>query len=119
MNRGQVQHILSSCADELFRPRVAGRWENWKDPATDEWVRTFAIITVPSNEMVSRIHGRMPAILRPADYERWLGREPEPHVLLITFPSEPMKMWPISKRVNSPRNDDADLLTEIDLAEAS
>ena len=98
---------------------LAGLWENWKDPATDEWVRTFAIITVPSNEMVSRIHDRMPAILRPADYERWLGREPEPHVLLITFPSEPMKMWPISKRVNSPRNDDADLLTEIDFAEAS
>jgi hypothetical protein len=39
--------------------------------------------------------------------------------LLITFPSEPMKMWPISKRVNSPRNDDVDLLAEFDLAAAS
>lgn len=59
----------------------------------------------------------MPAILQPADYERWLGidrpSEPDPHDLLITFPSEPMKMWPISKRVNSPRNDDEDLLAEI------
>jgi hypothetical protein len=57
----------------------------------------------------------MPAILQPADYERWLGSEPDPHDLLITFPSEPMKMWPISKRVNSPRNDDEDLLAEIDI----
>jgi hypothetical protein len=32
--------------------------------------------------------------------------EPDPHDLLITFPSEPMKMWPISERVNNPRNDD-------------
>jgi putative SOS response-associated peptidase YedK len=59
------------------------------------------------------------AILRPADYERWLGSEPDPHDLLIKFPSEPMKMWPISKRVNSPRNDDEDLLAEVDLAAAS
>ena len=91
---------------------LAGLWENWKDPTSGDWVRTFTIITVPSNELIARIHDRMPAILRPADYERWLGSEPDPHDLLITFPSEPMKMWPISKRVNSPRNDDEDLLAE-------
>ena len=84
-----------------------------------DWVRTFTIITVPSNELIARIRDRMPAILRPADYERWLGSEPDPHDLLITFASEPMKMWPISKRVNSPRNDDEDLLAEVDLAAAS
>jgi putative SOS response-associated peptidase YedK len=98
---------------------LAGLWENWRDRATNEWVRTFTIITVPSNEMVARIHDRMPAILRPEGYERWLGLDPDQHDLLITYPSEPMKMWPISKRVNSPRNDDAELLTEIDLAAAS
>ncbi len=30
---------------------IAGIWENWKDPATGEWQRTFAIITVPPNEV--------------------------------------------------------------------
>jgi putative SOS response-associated peptidase YedK len=98
---------------------LAGLWENWKDPATHEWVRTFTIITVPSNELITRIHDRMPAILRAADYERWLGSEPDPHELLITFPAESMKMWPISKRANSPQNDDEGLLAEIDLAAAS
>jgi putative SOS response-associated peptidase YedK len=82
-------------------------------------VRTFTIITVPSNDMIARIHDRMPAILRSEDYERWLGSDPDPYDLLRIFPSEPMRMWPISKRVNSPRNDDEDLLTEIDLAAAS
>ena len=62
---------------------LAGLWENWKDPASGDWVRTFTIITVPSNELIARIHDRMPAILRPADYERWLGSEPDPHDLLI------------------------------------
>jgi putative SOS response-associated peptidase YedK len=28
---------------------IAGVWENWRDPATAEWLRTFAIITVPAN----------------------------------------------------------------------
>jgi putative SOS response-associated peptidase YedK len=89
---------------------LAGLWENWKNPNTGEWERTFAIITVPSNELVAQIHDRMPAILEPRSYEGWLGLEPDPHDLLITYPSEPMKMWAISTRVNKPENDDRSLL---------
>ena len=89
---------------------LAGLWENWKNPSTGEWERTFAIITVPSNELVGEIHNRMPAILDPKGYDRWLGKEPNPHDLLITYPSEPMTMWPISTRVNKPENDDPSLL---------
>jgi putative SOS response-associated peptidase YedK len=89
---------------------LAGLWENWKNPNTGEWERTFAIMTVPSNELVAQIHNRMPAILETRSYDRWLGTEPDPHDLLITYPSEPMTMWPISTRVNKPENDDATLL---------
>jgi putative SOS response-associated peptidase YedK len=92
---------------------LAGLWENWKNPGTGEWERTFAIITVPSNELVGQIHNRMPAILKPDSYDRWLGEEPAPHDLLITYPAEPMTMWPISARVNKPENDDATLLDRI------
>ena len=94
---------------------IAGLWENWKDPATGEWIRTFAILTTPANDVVARIHDRMPAILKPIDYERWLGFEPNPHDLLVPFPSEPLAIWPISKRVNSPEQDDERLLDEISL----
>jgi len=89
---------------------LAGLWENWRNPRTAEWERTFAIITVPSNALVGQIHHRMPAILEPATYDRWLGPEPDPRELLITHPSEPMMMWPISTRVNAPENDDPALL---------
>jgi putative SOS response-associated peptidase YedK len=92
---------------------LAGLWENWRNPKTGEWERTFAIITVPSNELVGRIHDRMPAILEPAGYDRWLDLEPDPRDLLITYPSEPMIMWPISRRVNKPENDDPLLLDRI------
>jgi len=89
---------------------LAGIWDNWRDPATDEWVRTFAIITLPANELLDQIHHRMPAILEANSYDWWLGPDPDPQDLLITYPSEPMTMWPISRRVNSPTNDDAALL---------
>ena len=89
---------------------LAGLWENWKNPNSGVWERTLAIITVPSNELVAQIHNRMPAILEPKSYNCWLSAEPDPRDLLITYPSEPMTMWPISTRVNKPENDDPSLL---------
>jgi SOS response associated peptidase (SRAP) len=65
------------------------------------------------NLCLARICDRMLAILRPEDYERWLGPEPDPHDVLQPFPAEPMIMWPVSSRVNSPMNDDAELLREL------
>src|SRR5262245_47556740 len=58
---------------------LAGLWKNWRNPNTGEWERTFAIITVPSNDLVGQIHNRMPAILKPSGYDRWLGLETDPH----------------------------------------
>ena len=92
---------------------LAGLWENWKDPATGEWVRTFAVITTNANTLVSTIHDRMPAILSPQDYDRWLSDELDPRELLRPFPAEPMTMWPVSTRVNTPKNDDPDILTPV------
>jgi putative SOS response-associated peptidase YedK len=40
-------------------------------------MRTFAIITTDANELVAEIHDRMPLILAPADYTRWLSDEPD------------------------------------------
>ena len=82
---------------------IAGIWENWKEPASGEWIRTFAIITIDANELVADIHDRMPVILAPPDYTRWLGDEPDPRDLMRGFPADLMRMWPISTRVNKPR----------------
>ena len=98
---------------------LGGLWENWKNPATGEWVRTFAIITTDANEMVAEIHDRMPLILAPNDYARWLGEEPDPGDLMRPFPAEPMRMWPISTRVNKPENDDPSIVEPIDLASSA
>jgi putative SOS response-associated peptidase YedK len=92
---------------------IAGIWENWRTPA-GEWQRTFALITVPSNELVEQIHDRMPAILRAEHYDRWLSDEPDPRELLQSFPAEHMRMWPISRRVNKPENDDPTILDPVE-----
>jgi putative SOS response-associated peptidase YedK len=94
---------------------IGGLWENWKDPTSGEWVRTFAVITTDANELVAEIHDRMPLILAPKDYERWLGDEPDPRDLMLPFPPDPMRMWPISTRVNKPENDDPSIVEPIEL----
>ena len=54
------------------------------------------MITTDANRLAAEIHDRMPLILTPKDYLRWLGEEPDPRDLMKPFPSEPMRMWPIS-----------------------
>ena len=97
---------------------IGGRWENWKNPTSGEWIRTFAIITTDANELVAEVHDRMPLIIAPADYERWLSDEPDPHDLMRPFPAEPMRMWLISTRVNKPENDHSSILEPINLSAA-
>jgi putative SOS response-associated peptidase YedK len=92
---------------------IGGLWENWPEPTTDEWIRTFAIITTDANKLVADIHDRMPLILGLRDYERWLSDDPDPGDLMRPYPSEPMRMWPISTRVNKPENDDPSIVEPI------
>jgi putative SOS response-associated peptidase YedK len=58
----------------------------------------------------------MPSIIAPADHQRWLSDETDPHDLMRLFPAEPMRMWPISTRVNKPENDDPSILEPIELS---
>jgi putative SOS response-associated peptidase YedK len=97
---------------------IGGLPENWKDPNSGEWIRTFAIITTDANEMVAEIHDRMPLIVAPGDYERWLSDNSDPHDLMRPFPAEPMRMWPISTRVNKAENDNPSILEPIELTAA-
>ena len=55
----------------------------------------------------------MPVILSRYDYARWLSEETDPRDLMRPFPAEPMRMWPISTRVNKPENDDPSILDPI------
>jgi putative SOS response-associated peptidase YedK len=49
---------------------IGGIWENWRDLATEERIRTFAVITTNANALVAEIHDRMPLIIATKDYVR-------------------------------------------------
>ena len=59
---------------------LAGLWENWKDPASQEWIRTYTILTTKPNEVVTPLHDRMPVILAPGDYDQWLDTQVDPEI---------------------------------------
>ncbi len=73
----------------------------------------FAVITTDANEMLAEIHDRVPLILAPGDFVRWLSDEPDPRDLMRTFPATPMRMWPISTPVNNPKNDDPSIVEPV------
>src|SRR5262245_13539832 len=70
----------------------AGLWESWGSKT--EPVETFAIITTEPNALAATVHDRMPVILDPADFDRWLA-EPAAE-LLRPYPAVRMRAYPVS-----------------------
>jgi putative SOS response-associated peptidase YedK len=61
------------------------------------------------------IHNRMPVILADKDYDRWLdAKKPGADVadLLKAFPAKQMEAFPVSTRVNAPKNQGPELIAE-------
>jgi putative SOS response-associated peptidase YedK len=89
----------------------AGLWDAWKDP-TGEWLQSFSIITTDANELTSEVHTRMPVILHPRDYSRWLERDLDrpPVDLLRPFESEAMAAQPCNPLVGNVRNNGPEML---------
>jgi putative SOS response-associated peptidase YedK len=98
----------------------AGLWERWKDPASGETVRSFTIITTTPNALCAPVHNRMPVILNPEDYPRWLGETPaaadELQALLRPFPAERMMAHMIGPAIGNVRNDGAELIERLSAA---
>jgi putative SOS response-associated peptidase YedK len=69
--------------------------------------------------LVAESHDRMPLILSPGDYARWLSDEPDPRDLMRPFAGEPMGMWRISTRVNKLENDDPSVVEPVVLANSA
>lgn len=101
----------------------AGLWEHWKDRESGEVIDSCTIIVTDPNELVRPIHDRMPVILEPEAFERWL--EPQARdlqallALLRPAPGEGLEAYPVSKAVNNPRNDGPELIRPADAGDFS
>ncbi|MBM3373534.1 MAG: SOS response-associated peptidase [Betaproteobacteria bacterium] len=116
----KTPHYFSLRDGGLFA--VAGIYDTWRD-AGGEARSTFAVLTTAPNALMAPIHDRMPVILPPQAHAAWLdvrntaaeGLE----ALLAPYPAGDMQAWPVSARVNSTRNDDAQLIQAAAVPEAA
>jgi len=89
----------------------AGLWDAWKETNGD-WLQSFAIITTDPNELTATVHNRMPVILKPSEYDRWLTRgdaERPPVDLLRPYDAQEMTAHPVDPRVGNVRNNEPSL----------
>lgn len=92
----------------------AGLWESWQSPDKNEII-SCTIITCEANEVVGKIHDRMPVILDKDNCWKWLEDSPEKDLtaLLKPYPHEGMEAYTVSTRVNNPRIEDPQLIQPI------
>ncbi|WP_325050809.1 SOS response-associated peptidase [Actinomadura spongiicola] len=92
---------------------MAGLYELWKSPE-DEWVWTCTVITTDAPDDLGRIHDRMPMIVERDRWDAWLDPAltdtEEVRGLLVPAMAGTMDAYPVSKAVNSVRNNGPELI---------
>ena len=91
----------------------AGLWDSWEGPDGSN-IKTCTIITTEPNDLMEPIHNRMPVILHPRDYAKWLDISPQTPdnllPLIKPFQADAMTAHPVSTLVNKPSNDSPELV---------
>lgn len=93
----------------------AGLWDRWN--GTEPSIESCTILTTAANEPVSALHDRMPVILAPDAFDRWLNTEAADITcllpLLAPYPGELMERIRVGDIVNSAVNDDPRCIEQI------
>jgi len=94
----------------------AGLWDSWNSP-DGSLIKSCTIITTEPNDLMAIIHNRMPVILHPRDYAKWLDPSPQTpdqlKPLIKPFPADAMDAYPVSPLVNKPSNDTPELVVPV------
>jgi len=89
----------------------AGLWERWDKG--DKPLETCTILTTEPNSLLAPIHNRMPVIVSPQNFNWWLDPQTDSaglNALLQPYPPGELTMYPVSRQVNKPSNDNPDLI---------
>jgi putative SOS response-associated peptidase YedK len=94
----------------------AGLYEHWKSN-TGEQIDSCTIVVTEAKGSIATIHDRMPVILSPDNYATWLDKETKDAAilkpLLIANEMDNIALYPVSKRVNSPKNNSPENIKSI------
>ncbi|MBM7061884.1 SOS response-associated peptidase [Pseudomonas sp. UL073] len=104
-------YYLHAANDALIA--IAGLWASWRDPDGQEVV-SCALLTREAVPSIHAIHPRMPVVLAPHQFERWLADDQPPATLdaLLHDTREDFVGHAVSTRVNNTHNDGPELLDE-------
>ena len=112
---GKTPYWISLESGEPFA--MAGLWAEWRDPnqILPHTLRSCAIVTAPAHRAIVSIHDRMPVILPREAEHAWLdpalnGQTNALRDLLQPVDGDGLRKTPVSRRVNSTRNDSPDLI---------
>jgi putative SOS response-associated peptidase YedK len=106
---GKQPYHIRVCKGEVFA--FAGICETGNKGSSP--IQSCSIITTKANELLSNIHPRMPVILDPDQYDNWLSIGGISH--LTPYHTDVMDAYPVSTRVNSPKNNDERIIKEVDV----
>jgi putative SOS response-associated peptidase YedK len=117
---GKVPHWIHMPGRRPFA--MAGLWERWGGPGEGEAnvpspLFTFTILTTDASSDIRSIHPRMPVILSEEAWDLWLNPEAasaDLEAVLTPTPPGMLEEWPVSTRVNSARNDGAELVEAVE-----
>lgn len=105
-------HFIQMHGRQLFC--FAGIYASWIDKTTGELINSFSILTTDANPMIEKIHNlkkRMPVIIPPHLYKKWLSpglTRKEIESFFAPYPEAKMQSYTISKRITS-RNEDSNV----------
>ena len=111
--QGKQPYCIRLREGDLFA--FAGLYDVWRDGEGNE-LYSYTVITTTPNDLVAPIHNRMPVILRQEDEQVWLDNEADSArllALLVAYPADKMEAYPVSRAVNSPANEGAELLQSV------
>jgi putative SOS response-associated peptidase YedK len=112
---GKVPHYIHLLNAEQFA--VAGLHEYWPGREGIEPIESFTIITTDANDITAGIHDRMPAILPEEAHAQWLDPENQKTAdlqkLLVPYPSEETRAYPVRTLVNSAKNEGPELIVPL------
>jgi putative SOS response-associated peptidase YedK len=53
--------------------RPAGLWDEWKNKATGEVLKSCMMLITEPNDFIAEVHDRMPVVLEFKDFASWLN----------------------------------------------
>ena len=104
--QGKQPYCIRLKGREVFA--FAGLYDVWHDTKGNERASHTVITTTP-NDLVAPMHNRMPVILRQQDEDVWLDKEADT-ARLVAYTADEMEAYLVSRAVNSPANEGAELM---------